>query len=88
MPTTLQTLQELTTEVETATTLFLDQLRDAWEDADKFDRGNSAAGTRVRKKVLAARKLVSPLRRKLAAADAKLHDVRGSIQEIRIARKG
>ena len=86
MATTLQQLQELLDDVEPAMVELLDSLKGALEDADKFDQGNDTGGVRVRKVLLDARKRIGPLRKKLAEADTHLHEVRGSILEIRKSR--
>lgn len=52
----------------------IEVLESAKIDADKFDRGNASAGTRLRKSVLEARK--------------DLEDIRRSVQATKKSRKG
>lgn len=60
--TTLKTLQQI-----------IDDLNASLVDADKFDRGNATAGTRLRTAALETRKKLDTLRR--------------TVQEVKTARK-
>lgn len=54
--------------------MIIDSLEDAKVDADKFDKGNATAGTRLRQTAIQARKGLDALR--------------GMVQETKIARRG